>query len=97
MSCQHLVTLEEEQVLELTFSQVMFLIQLLLLQLPDGGLSRCQQQQHVNNNNQMAASLAVNNNNNNMSTTTTRQEKMKEDGTSQMDRGEEEQEFGTSQ
>ena len=44
MTCQHLVTSQEEQVFELVFRQPVLLIELFLLQLPDGSLTRCQQQ-----------------------------------------------------
>ena len=44
VTCQHLVTSQEEQVLQLVFCQVMLLIQLFLLELPDGSFTRCKQQ-----------------------------------------------------
>ena len=38
---QHLVALEEEEVFELARCQLMLLLQLLLLELPDGSFARC--------------------------------------------------------
>ena len=65
MSTQHLMSLEEEEVLELSLSELVFLMKLPLLQLPYGCLPRCQGQNiHINNNREGITSWGLTSNSN---------------------------------